>query len=104
MEVNPQLAAFAFGLGIVSLLWAFRRTLRRLARLKLDPDEQSYSLRRSSATRAIDEISAREWLLTYQRSERFSKTQYVLSPRQSALLSRLSAWQESRSQQQEARR
>lgn len=93
MEINPQLSALAFGIGIVALLWVFRRTVARLARLKRDPDEQSYRVRSRSAGLLIDEISAREWLKKDRAALQIPRAGVELTAVEHAALARISTMQ-----------
>ena len=93
VETNPQLSALAFAIGVVALLWVFRRTVKRLANLKHDPDEQSFKLRARSAGLLISAISGREWLRKSRSALRLQRYAPGMSAAQRETLRRISTWQ-----------
>lgn len=95
METNLQLSALAFALGIVALIWVLRRTMLRLGRLPLDPDKLSYRLRKLSALKLIDGITAREQFEKYRSAVKLQRGQPALNAAEQAMLAGITRWQES---------
>ncbi len=84
---NP-LATICFGLGIVALLFVFRRTIfqRRNARNPM----AEFELRVSQAHKRVEEISEREQFYKLQTGHRFFRPQAGLSISDRQVLARLS--------------
>ena len=95
MQHSTQLAAAAFAIGIVALLWVFRRTLLRARHPSDGQDVGSFRTRALTAEAAIDEISAREWLVTWRSALKFHRGAEMLTAQQQQLLANLTVWQNS---------
>jgi hypothetical protein len=93
VEHNSQLAALFFAVGIVALLWVFRRTLLRTRQPGDNRDALAYRSRHLAAGIEIDEISAREWLATWRNALKFQRGAAELTARQQGHLAALTAWQ-----------
>lgn len=87
------LAALSFGIGIVALLFVFRRTsLQRRRGIHQQPDRQ----RRETSRRAKDEIAgieSREQYDRYKRADKFPRDGSELNTKQQASLDALRAYQ-----------
>jgi hypothetical protein len=88
---QSQLATLFFALGIVALLWVFRRTLLRSRGPGLR-DANAFATRRLTAEAEIDEISAREWLSKWRNALKFERLSPI-SSQQQLQLDQITQWQ-----------
>jgi len=68
------LSAVCFGVGLIALLWVFRRTIIIRRRQKRD-DVVSKKQRSVDAHKRIEEIDARDWKSKYDRSVKLPRGQ-----------------------------
>lgn len=83
ISATSALAGLCYGLGILALLWVFRRSILRQRRLKKASPTAGKQRQRSVVARSeIEGIEGRYWLSRYRQAQKFARRALPSEPQQ----------------------
>ena len=98
ISATAALAGLCYGLGILALLWVFRRSIMRQRRLKKESPVPGRQRQHGVVARSeIEGIEGRYWLSRYRQAQKFARLAPPSDPQQ-RFLAAVSAVQQRRRQ------